>query len=215
MHKYTIIILFLSSFLFAQSVTTSKNWLLLGATEDITDLSVFSSKCIKYLYTYNSTKNSFSIYEPSKSINEVKSIKKGTGFWLSGLDNCTIDTTKTNTFEKRIVGSDELLVDSKQSLTWVNGVDACFAGIVSKTSDSCKSLTFGGRSDWRYPTSNELSSLISRANSQGVNLNYIVSHCVHGTASDGYVYTHNHSNVGQIFTTTPSNAGLRCVSDGN
>lgn len=112
-------------------------------------------------------------------------------------------------------GADEVLIDTVNMKTWVNDVDACFAAIVATDTTLCTELDFAGATDWRYPTTQELVDLFTRVKADNdTMLNYIVSTCAVGTASDGHVYTENAANTGEVLGFEPGNGGLRCVRDG-
>ncbi len=105
----------------------------------------------------------------------------------------------------------ETLKDKVTNLEWINGTGGCFAGIVTPASQ-CDDSTFGGYSDWRTPTPNELSNLIVEINNRGMSLNYINSGCaLMSTSMATWVFTENSNNPGQTTTSEPGNAGLRCV----
>ncbi|MEE9333545.1 MAG: DUF1566 domain-containing protein [Granulosicoccaceae bacterium] len=110
----------------------------------------------------------------------------------------------------------ELLRDTKSGLTWVNDIRWCFAGVTDPTANNCAALndaTVGGVSDWRIPTSEEMSALIvAVVADEAIELNYINTSCAVMTASDGWVLTENSSSPGTISQAVPGNAGLRCVS---
>jgi len=122
-------------------------------------------------------------------------------------------TTAQTGFTSEFVGGDEILKDNTQKIIWVNGVSGCFVGETATDSTKCDTLNYADRTDWRYPTTKELSNMIVDAQKSGTKLNYINPNCIIMVGSDGYVYNENHSNTGEIFTQRPYNAGLRCVTD--
>lgn len=96
-------------------------------------------------------------------------------------DNTIAGTFTEITFNN---GSDKVLLDNKQNLTWVNDIGGCFAGVANMNGTYCSDLNFAGSTNWRYPTSKELSSLFIRAKAEGVSLEYIVAGCAYATGSD-------------------------------
>ena len=69
---------------YAQEITVSKSWSLLGASENL-DSSFFTSTCANAVWTY---KNGV--------WNSEKSVSKGEGFWIfSENGNCSLSTTST------------------------------------------------------------------------------------------------------------------------
>jgi hypothetical protein len=129
-------------------------------------------------------------------------------------ETSTSSSSSTSTLQSASLMGDDVMYDHEHNLTWVNGSEGCFVGVTTHDSTECSDLNFGGNTTWRYPTTQELSSLITKAHNESVALTYANPSCVNATASDGFVKTHNASNVGEIFAQTPSNAGLRCVADG-
>lgn len=107
----------------------------------------------------------------------------------------------------------ETLLDNETNLVWINDVTGCFAGIVNPTTQ-CDELTFGGRSDWRIPTAQEMSELITAVDGAGMMLNYINSSCALMSTSDAvWVFTENSNSPGTMTMMEPGNAGLRCVTE--
>ncbi len=125
-------------------------------------------------------------------------------------DNTIAGTFTEITFNN---GSDKVLLDNKQNLTWVNDIGGCFAGVANMNGTYCSDLNFAGSTNWRYPTSKELSSLFIRAKAEGVSLEYIVAGCAYATASDGYVQTENTMDAGKIQSENPGGSGVRCVTE--
>jgi hypothetical protein len=119
-------------------------------------------------------------------------------------------------FSSEMIGMDELLTDHIARLTWVNGTHGCHINANAATTatgdviEYCESLEFGGFSDWRAPTSMEISEMIIHADQMGVQLNYINPACQFMAASDGFVQTENTSEPGKIVESA-INSGSRCV----
>ena len=69
---------------YAQDISVSKSWSLLGATDNLTS-SFFTSDCADSVWTYK-----------NGAWSNDKSISKGEGFWIySKNGNCTLSTTST------------------------------------------------------------------------------------------------------------------------
>lgn len=81
----------------AQTITTDQadSWYLLGAVENISDLTVFTPECATTLWTYD---GSWSKYEPGGSSNALSAIQQSKGFWLKSRQACTItlETTESD-----------------------------------------------------------------------------------------------------------------------
>ena len=122
-------------------------------------------------------------------------------------------------FSSETVGVDELLVDSINKLSWVNGSHACNINADAAMTASmdavsyCKTLEFAGHSDgWRAPTSAEMSDMIIHADRLDVQLNYRNPSCQFMAASDGFVQTENNMEPGKIVESAV-NSGTRCVRE--
>ncbi len=102
MRKLSIIAstLLLTSSIYAQDIAMTSNWQLKGATENISNMSVFSENCVNIVWTYDGSWKAYSanpstletISSTLGASNIVSSIDIGKGFWVSGNNNCTIDT---------------------------------------------------------------------------------------------------------------------------
>jgi len=107
----------------------------------------------------------------------------------------------------------ETLLDTETNLIWVNDVRGCFAGIVNPTTQ-CEDLVFGGSSDWRLPSPEELATLIKAIDERGMSLNYINSSCALMSTNDAvWVFTENSDAPGEMTMMEPGNAGVRCVKE--
>lgn len=84
---------------FNSNINVNTNWQLFGALKDIDDMSIFNNSCVLYIWKYEN--NTWKIYVPNATqsvknilntlnISTIKSIKKGTGFWIIGNTNCLI-----------------------------------------------------------------------------------------------------------------------------
>jgi len=86
----------LSASLFAQNISVSNNWQLLGAVEDI-NASIFDGKCVDFVWKFNNNgwqvhiANNHNYTLPS-NITEFNSLNKGEGFWIKGNGSCDIKT---------------------------------------------------------------------------------------------------------------------------
>lgn len=87
MNKLFLILMIIPLSIFPQTLNLSKGWDLLGAVEDISDLSVFFNEdCDKEIFAYRNNRyiDRFELIE----------IKKGEGFWTYSEKSCTINTNK-------------------------------------------------------------------------------------------------------------------------
>ncbi|NOQ16409.1 MAG: hypothetical protein GQ581_05075 [Methyloprofundus sp.] len=119
-------------------------------------------------------------------------------------------------FSSEMIGMDEVLTDHNAQLSWVNGSHGCHinanaaATATGDIVEYCEALEFGSFSDWRAPTSMEISEMIIHADQMGVQLNYINPACQFMAASDGFVQTENTSEPGKMVESAV-NSGSRCV----
>lgn len=135
-------------------------------------------------------------------------------------DNDNADTemempTAEARFQTELVGDMdmELLIDTETDLVWVNDARGCFAAIVNPTTE-CAEFTFAGQTDWRIPTPEEMSELLTEIAERDMNLNYINASCALMSTSDTvWVFTENSDMPGAMTMAEPGNAGLRCVRD--
>ncbi len=111
----------------------------------------------------------------------------------------------------------QALLDGQTMLLWVNDVQACNP-LGAPTTDTpmiamqyCDGLEFAGFDDWRMPTVDEASELITAAIDEGVDLMYANPGCPAVIASGGAaVVTHNGEQPGTV-TQMPPSVGIRCV----
>jgi len=96
--KIAFIGLVFSTFLFAQNISVTSNWQLLGAMENI-DASKFDNRCVDFVWKY--TNSSWQIYIANdnnytlpSTVTEFSSINSGEGFWIKGNSSCVIDTNQ-------------------------------------------------------------------------------------------------------------------------
>ena len=121
-------------------------------------------------------------------------------------------------FSSETVGVDEMLVDSINKRSWVNGSHACNINADAAMTASmdavayCETLEFAGHSDWRAPTSAEIADMIVNADRLEVQLNYRNPNCQFMAASDGFVQTENNSDPGKIVDSAV-NSGTRCMRE--
>jgi len=110
----------------------------------------------------------------------------------------------------------ETLLDTKSGLVWVNDVRFCMAGVTRPEDATCTILSdmaVSGKTDWRVPTSMEMSDLtLAVVADPSITLNYINRSCAVMTATDGWVFTENSTSPGVMSPIEPGNAGVRCVS---
>jgi len=124
----------------------------------------------------------------------------------------------------------KIIIDSNQSLIWINEYDpakkACLAihvgkpKVLEESKDFCKNLDYAGYSDWRTPTSVELSNFVKKTNEVHILPGYEAP-CARLLAKDvnvsTVVYTrfdkkgHGLGVVGNLEANLTSNIGLRCV----
>lgn len=127
----------------------------------------------------------------------------------------TKDEEQISRFQSEKVGADEMeiITDTQTGLIWVNDVRGCFAGIVNPGTQ-CDEMVFANRDDWRTPTPEELSVLLTAVDAEGIQLNYINTSCVLMSSSERvWVFTENSTSPGTTTTMEPGNAGLRCVTE--
>ena len=98
----------LISGLFAQSITVSSGWQLLGSPEDISVKAFDDSGCVKYLWKYipSDPNSPWKLHISNGMVNKTSfedfsTIKAGEGFWANVKENnCSINTD-TNTIPKK------------------------------------------------------------------------------------------------------------------
>ncbi len=121
-------------------------------------------------------------------------------------------------FEDEVTASGmQMLRDLETGLLWVNDSNACNP-LGAPTMDTptqamtyCNDLMFGGFDDWRMPTVDEASELITAALDDGVDLIYQNPGCPAVIAMGGAaVQTHNGDEPGAV-TDMPPSLGVRCV----
>lgn len=94
--KYIYIFLVFTFYtLHAQVISVNNGWQLKGTIEDINNSSVFNAQCVDYIWSY--TNNAWQLHiangqETNTSYENITHLSKGTGFWIKGNNNCTIDT---------------------------------------------------------------------------------------------------------------------------
>lgn len=81
----------------AQVLQINSGWQLAGATENITNMGVFTSDCVGAMYTYKSDTTGYRMHKPQNGSSQIGSLLAGDGFWVYGLKNCTIDTANSAT----------------------------------------------------------------------------------------------------------------------
>ncbi|NYT46805.1 MAG: hypothetical protein H0A75_03345 [Candidatus Methanofishera endochildressiae] len=119
-------------------------------------------------------------------------------------------------FSSEIIDMDEVLTDHIAQHSWVNGTHGCHinANVAATATgdivEFCEALEFAGFSDWRAPTSMEMSEMIIHADHMDVQLNYINPACQFMATSGGFVQTEN-TSVPDKIVETAVNSGSRCV----
>jgi hypothetical protein len=135
---------------------------------------------------------------------------------FSGNSFSLLGAEKRSRFSSKTVGIDEVLTDHNANLTWVNGSHGCHINAdaaqtaTTDVVEHCESLEFAGQTDWRAPTTAEISELTIHANHMNVKLNYRNPNCQFMAASDGFVQTENNKEPGKIVESAV-NSGSRCV----
>lgn len=111
----------------------------------------------------------------------------------------------------------QALLDLETNLLWVNDVNACNPlgapneNTPMQAMQYCADLVFQGHEDWRMPTTDEASELITVALAEGVDLVYQNPGCPAVITMGGVaVETHNGDNPGDV-TEMPPSLGIRCV----
>lgn len=119
-------------------------------------------------------------------------------------------------FSSEMIGMDEVLTDHIAKRSWVNGSHGCHinanaaATATGDIVEYCATLEFAEHTDWRAPTSQEMSEMIIHADQMGVQLNYVNPACQFMATSDGFVKTENTDEPGKIVESAV-NSGSRCV----
>ena len=78
-----------------QIFSVQEGWQLVGAVDDVSDVSIFDQACINVLWFYDTSKaTDWSVYLPTdKAIThnytEITEIKTGMGFWINGATGTT------------------------------------------------------------------------------------------------------------------------------
>ena len=94
-----------SASLSAQDLNIHGGWQLLGATDDIADMTIFDGKCVDFVWKYDTTQATpqWQLYVGNKTdyqvptgIATIPQLYKGDGFWVKGNSNCTISTSTTS-----------------------------------------------------------------------------------------------------------------------
>ncbi len=101
----TILIVFTNTAL-AQSVSLNPGWHLKGTQIAYTDMTDFNKSCIKYVWKYNTSSSSWSIFSPDSniindlttkhvSISPLNNIEANDGFWLDVNASCNVEMNTT------------------------------------------------------------------------------------------------------------------------
>lgn len=92
--KYLVVLILLSSSLYAYNYSIVSGWQMLGAHND-TDTSVFKGKCIDFLWRYSTEDKEWKVYIANNknytvTFKKLEKLYKGEGFWAMGNSNCVI-----------------------------------------------------------------------------------------------------------------------------
>ncbi|MEM7608478.1 MAG: hypothetical protein AAF411_24250 [Myxococcota bacterium] len=133
------------------------------------------------------------------------------------LGGCSSDTGSVRFTDAVTAAGMATLIDEVSGLEWINDEDACnplgspSEDTPMRARDFCDGLVFAGHDDWRMPSVEEASALITDAIDDGFELTYQNPGCPAVVAMGGaYIMTHNGSMPGAM-TTMPPSVGIRCV----
>jgi len=87
----------LSCNLYAQNISITNGWQLLGAIEDV-NVSKFDNSCVDYIWKYDNNgiwkvHIANSNYPIPSTITAIKSLNKAEGYWVKARSGCNIDTS--------------------------------------------------------------------------------------------------------------------------
>ncbi len=103
--KILFSIVFLLGFLNAQVIEVNRGWKLIGASEDIVNMNNFNASCVSSVFSYKNSR--WSSYMPNKG-GDLAHIANEDGFWVSGVDNCEIQTSEDKILNPEIVFGESL-----------------------------------------------------------------------------------------------------------
>lgn len=100
----------LGTSMYAQDINVTSGWHLKGASENITNLEVFTSDCVSTVWTYDNGWKAYSSDSSTRSALEatlgsdkiLDSINNEDGFWINGKSTCSIDTRSTFMDSKKL-----------------------------------------------------------------------------------------------------------------
>ena len=108
--KLIIGLTLLYSVMNAQVLNIEKDWNLLGATEDIHNLSIFNSACVEELFIYTEDK----IWKGYPRDKTLTSLKEAQGFWAYAKSACSIDT-KASVASDGVLDITDIILTKKSS----------------------------------------------------------------------------------------------------
>ena len=199
----TILIVFTNTAL-AQSVSLNPGWHLKGTQIAYTDMTDFNKSCIKYVWKYNTSSSSWSIFSPDSniindlttkhvSISPLNSLDANDGFWLDLNASCSIEMQDTNESQTIQVSKGWQLNGTNIGFSSMNNFNKPYIDIVWAYYESLWSA---------YSPDLSVAALLN-ANSMYENLTAI-------TPNDGFWLRAN--SIGEIFN---ENAQYLSVTDGN
>jgi hypothetical protein len=147
----------ISSSLLAYTYEIKEGWQLLGAIEDITDLSIFNDKCIDYMWKYNTndTANPEWNLHIANGVDydycgkTLGNLNKGDGFWVKANSDCNItigatcDTLSDIPTPENIEDNCTTCDTNTSIMTIDNSSATCDAGktiAIATNYNSCKSI---------------------------------------------------------------------------
>lgn len=133
-----VVAISLSTTLYGQDISVSEGWHLKGASENITNLNVFTNDCIGSIWKYDGGWKAFSADSTIKSAlegglgssNIMSKINKDEGFWINVKSGCskTIDTTAAVVQDDSNSGDTLSLTEIQNAFTYNNGLLTNTAG---------------------------------------------------------------------------------------
>ena len=227
MIKIMLLITILSTLAFPQTAELKEDdWMLIGAVDDINFVNSLSGSC--FVFAYNAQSGKWNKY--NSDIQDLTSIEKGKGFWLTSKNTCTFNTDSNPNVDTRFISktiqNNTLLYDSANKIEWVNGSPGCKPTLINSQSEAfntskeyCANLSFASFTDWRLPTVKEAQEFIVETEKANILPYYESKGCPRLIGYNGdktkvqTATTHNLQPSGSINDWTGGNAGIRCVRD--
>lgn len=156
----------------AQDLSIHQGWQLLGATIDITDMTVFDDKCVDFIWKYDTMQptpqwqlhvGNKTAYQVPANIAPIPQINQGEGFWVKGNGDCTISTTTTGggnggTNQSPVLNLSQdyidVAVDSNQSVSFTVSDPEGDSFTTTLGSDTPDFVTLSGETIVISPTQN-------------------------------------------------------------